>query len=306
MFQRVPRKLLMVAACIIIFAGVLAGAIIYNGRIIAETNLAKSVLLGQHMAPLAHELTLKIVTFNVHDLYVASSHRTERMLGIAKTLANLDPDIVGIQESFVGKDRRTLLDALSGTRLAHHHYYQSATVGCGLLVLSAYPIVEPFFHRFTKNGHWYDFHRGDWWAGKGAALARIALPKGGYLDFYNTHTHARYGSSAYDVDQESQMTELAQFIRKSALSWAPAFLVGDMNCTQESKPYQLAAAGGGLKRLMDIHSKIDHIFGVENPHYEYHVLNTEEIREKIPAGSGEVELSDHPGYMSTIRIIPTQ
>jgi endonuclease/exonuclease/phosphatase family metal-dependent hydrolase len=303
MFQKVPKKLMIAFLLLFSFGGFLLGAVIYNGRVIAETNLAKSILLGQSQAPLASEVTLKVVTFNIHDLYIASSHRDERMRGIAKTLNELDPDIVGIQESFIEKDRDTLLNLLSGTRLAYHQYYQSATVGCGLLVLSAYPIVEPFFHRFTRNGRWYEFYHGDWWAGKGAALARIQLPQG-YLDFYNTHTHARYGSNAYEPDQESQMAELVQFIKNSALSWAPAFLVGDMNCTQDSKPYQIAAIGGGLTRLMDITSKIDHIFGVDNPHYKYEVLDTREIRDTVPAGAGEVELSDHPGYMSTIRITP--
>lgn len=286
--------LLVVTVCV---------AMVYNSRIGVETNLAKSVLLGERLSPLASETTLRVVTFNIHDLYVASGNRPERMKAIGRKLAELDPDVVGIQESFIAEDRAILLGELSGSRLAFNQYYPSATVGCGLLVMSAYPIVETFLHRYSKNGKWYKFYHGDWWAGKGVALARLKLP-GGYVDFYDTHAHARYGSDEYVSHQEVQMEELAQFVRASALGWAPAFLVGDMNCSKGSKPYEIATQKGRLKRLMQVDSAIDHIFGVESPHYEYEVLETQEIRGEAPVANGHSELSDHPGYMSVVRIIP--
>lgn len=298
-------KVLRIFMIVILIAVVMvAVAMILNGRIAVETNLTKSVLLGAEPIPLNQEVTLKAATFNIHDLYVVSDHRPERMRAIAQALTELDPDVVGIQESFIERDRQILLDSLRPSRLAYHHYYKSATVGCGLLVLSAYPIVEPFFHRYTHSGQWYKFYQGDWWAGKGVALARIQLPNGGYFDFYDTHTQARYGSDQYEACQMSQMDELVKFIKESALNWAPALLVGDMNSRLDSKPLQAAISGAGLERLMNVASRIDHIFCIENPRYKYEVLETHEIRKTIDVPGGKSELSDHPGYLSTIRISP--
>lgn len=281
----------------VMLAVVVAIAAMFNGRIGARTDLRKSSLLTQPAAPLASDVVLKVVTFNIQDLYIAGQNRLARMKAIGETLRELDPDLVGIQESFIQKDRNALLASLAGSRLAYHEYYESGTVGCGLLVLSAYPIVESFFHRFEQNGKWYKFYHGDWWAGKGVALARIALPQG-VIDFYNTHAHAAYGSTQYDGVRKFQMGALAKFIVDSGLRAAPALLVGDMNCAPGSVQYETAVSGAKLQRLMNIPSKIDHIFGRNCGNYNYQVLDTDPIIGKT------THLSDHPGYISTIRVSP--
>jgi len=287
---------------IVMLAAVVAVAAMFNGRTGMVTDLRKSLLLAQPAAPLADEVVLKIVTFNIQDLYVAGKNRIARMKAIGETLRYLDPDIVGIQESFIEKDRQKLLDSLDGSRLAYNQYYKSGTVGCGLLVLSAYPIVETFFHRYEQNGKWYKFYHGDWWAGKGVALARIALPQG-VIDFYNTHAHAAYGSTEYDGVRKFQMGSLARFILDSWTRTAPALLVGDMNCAPGSIQYNTLVAGAGLERLMNIDSRIDHIFAAPSDNYDYQVLETLPITGNVPGQA--TPLSDHSGYMSTIRVRPT-
>ncbi|HUW62445.1 MAG TPA: endonuclease/exonuclease/phosphatase family protein [Candidatus Bathyarchaeia archaeon] len=284
-------------------AALVAMAAMFNGRTDIVTDLRKSLLLTQSTAPLADEVVLRIVTFNIQDLYVAGRNRIARMKAIGETLRHLDPDIVGIQESFIEKDRRELLASIAGSRLAYHQYYKSGTLGCGLLVLSAYPIVETFFHRYEQNGKWYKFYHGDWWAGKGVALARIALPQG-IIDFYNTHAHAAYRSTQYDGVRKSQMGSLARFILDSCLRTVPALLVGDMNCAPGSMQYNTLVAGAGLRRLMNIDSRIDHIFGAPSDRYDYQVLETLPITGHVPGQT--TPLSDHTGYMSTIRVRPTK
>ncbi|MCX5772709.1 MAG: endonuclease/exonuclease/phosphatase family protein [Candidatus Hydrogenedentes bacterium] len=287
---------------IVMLAAVVAVAAVFNGRTGIVTDLRKSILLTRPAAPLADDVVLKIVTFNIQDLYVAGRNRISRMKAIGEALCNLDPDIVGIQESFIEKDRQKLLDSIEGSRLVYNQYYKSGTVGCGLLVLSAYPIVETFFHRYEQNGKWYKFYHGDWWAGKGVALARIALPQG-LIDFYDTHAHAAYGSTEYDGVRKFQMRSLARFILDSCLRTVPAVLVGDMNCAPGSIQYNTLVAGAHLQRLMNIDSKIDHIFGAPSDNYEYQVLETLPITGNVPGQT--TPLSDHPGYMSTIRVRPT-
>lgn len=303
MFGKVVRA---VAVALFLFmlmlAAVVAVAAMFNGRTGVATDLRRSLLLIQQAAPLADEVILRIVTFNIQDLYVAGRNRLARMKAIGETLRHLDPDIVGLQESFIEKDRQELLASVEGSRLAYHQYYRSGTVGCGLLVLSAYPIVETFFHRYEQNGKWYKFYHGDWWAGKGVALARIALPQG-IVDFYNTHAHAAYGSTEYDGVRRFQMGSLARFILDSWTRTAPALLVGDMNCAPGSIQYNTLVAGADLQRLMNIDSRIDHIFGAPSDSYNYEVLETLPITGNVPGQT--TPLSDHPGYMSTIRVRPT-
>jgi len=287
---------------LVMLAAVVAVAAVLNGRTDMVTDLRKSLLLTQPAASLADEVVLKIVTFNIQDLYIAGRNRIARMKAIGETLRHLDPDIVGIQESFIEKDRRELLASIAGSRLTYNQYYKSGTLGCGLLVLSAYPIVETFFHRYEHNGKWYKFYQGDWWAGKGVALARIALPQG-IIDFYDTHAHAAYGSTEYDGVRKFQMGSLARFILDSCLRTVPALLVGDMNCAPGSIQYNTLVASAHLQRLMNIDSRIDHIFGAPSDNYEYQVLETLPITGNVPGRT--IPLSDHTGYMSTIRVRPT-
>ena len=94
------------------------------------------------------------------------------MRAIGKLLADLQPDLVGIQEAFVSADREILVEQLRNTRLKYYKYFPSGLVGSGLWILSAFPIQETHFHRFPKNGKLYKIWHGDWWAGKGIALAR--------------------------------------------------------------------------------------------------------------------------------------
>ena len=51
---------------------------------------------------------LVVVTFNVQDLYFAGKDRKRRMELIGHTLATLTPDVVGIQEAFLGQARSVL------------------------------------------------------------------------------------------------------------------------------------------------------------------------------------------------------
>jgi endonuclease/exonuclease/phosphatase family metal-dependent hydrolase len=159
---------------------------------------------------LKKNVTLKIVTYNVRDIIIVSSHRPKRMHAIGKRLCTLDPDLVGFQESFVEEDRNILINELEkGSRLKYHQYYPSRMVGSGLLISSAYPIRETSFHQYEDSNPSYKVWEGDYWAGKGVALARIELPNSnGYVDFFNTHTQAGYGNPEYKIVRERQMIEL--------------------------------------------------------------------------------------------------
>ncbi len=303
------RKIKIVLIVIVIIV-LLPWAILFfarplNARTPSDTNFSKSAMLANPPAPLAKPVTLKIVTFNVHDMYVISWNRPDRMRGIAETIKALDPDIVGLQEAWIEADRKVLFDALAGTRLAFDHYYPSGLVGSGLYIVSAFPIREAYFHRYIRNGKWYKPYHGDWWSGKGAALARVELPGGGCVDFYDTHAHAGYGSNEYDADREAQMSELAKFMNEASTKTGPAFIVGDLNCREGSKAYDSLVSEADLVRMMSMSPRIDNIFAAKNPRYTFELLESNEIDRTItlPNG-GHTSLSDHMGYVSTVRITP--
>jgi len=280
---------------------------LFNSRVGVETDFSASPLLATAPGPLAAPITLKVATFNIQDLYVASEDRSLRMRSIGAKLIILDPDIVGFQEAFIASDRAILLKELESTRLKHHQYYPSGTVGSGLLIASAFPIREAYFHRFAASAPAYKIWEGDWWAGKGVALARLDIPDGqGILDFYNTHAQAGYGNPAYDQVRGEQMAELANFIVESRCGGAPALLVGDMNCGPGDPEFEAAVNGAKLRRVMKGDSRIDHIFAAEDAWHEAEAIDTEPITAVVNLSGRAIALSDHTGYMSTITIKPKQ
>lgn len=279
--------------------------LLLNSRAGVGDDLSESALLATPPAPLGAPVTLKVVTFNIQDLYIAGKDRPLRMRAIGAKLMILDPDIVGFQEAFIASDRAVLLKELESTRLKYHQYYPSGNVGSGLLIASAFPIKEVYFHRFTTSNPFYKIWEGDWWAGKGVALARLELPEG-HIDFYNTHAQAGYGNPAYDLVRNEQMAELADFVKRSHTGSAPALLAGDMNCRIEDAEFQTAVNGAGLARVMSGESRIDHIFARTDARYTFEVIKTEPIEAKVKLSEKEISLSDHVGYMSTIAIRPNE
>ena len=274
-----------------------------NGHVGTDTDFERSVFLESRPAPLGEAITLKIITFNIQDMFIVGKDRQVRMRHIARALADLDPDIVGFQESFIDKDRQILIRALESTRLRHHHCYPSGVGGSGLLISSAWPIREVFFHRYSVSGPPHRVWEGDYWAGKGVALARVETPAG-MLDFYNTHAQAGYGGSNYVEVRKQQMAELAAFMNGSRAGAAPAFLVGDMNCSPGEEDCEIVVREAGLRRLMKKDSGVDQIFSGSAASYNFEVLDTVEIADIVSEGGRTFGLSDHSGFMSTIRVTP--
>lgn len=277
-----------------------------NGYTGVTSNFVASPLLTSPPPVWKDEHVLKVVTFNIQDLMIVGRNRPERMRAIAAKLMVIDPDIVGFQEAFIAADRQILLDDLKNTRLQYNQYYPSGSVGSGVLICSIFPIEEVYFHQYTKANPWYKMWEGDWWAGKGVGLARIKIAEGHYLDFFNTHAQAGYGNAAYKIVREQQMTEAAEFVNGANCPTIPALFVGDLNCSPGSPDYQALYDGANMERLMTIESHIDHILGVKNPAYTVETLETFKIQEVVNVNKKQFTLSDHNGYMSTLKIGPAK
>lgn len=302
--KKKQRGFMLLALGVATTATITLGPLLYtmahtvNPRVGSESDLAKSVYLESPPPPLEAPVTLKVMTFNVQNLWVVGFNRAERMRAIGAKLAELDPDIVGFQEVFVPKDRDILIEALGATRLKHLEYFPSATMGSGLLMASAFPIAESFFHRYTASNQWFHVWEGDFWAGKGIAVSRIQTPAG-LVDVFNTHAQAGYGRQRNAEARAVQMQEAARFMREAATGAAPVFAVGDWNCREGAPEYDRLVEEAGLLRLMDYRPSIDNIFAVESPHYAFELLDFTVVRHHQG-----LRLSDHEGYLATVQISP--
>lgn len=283
---------------------VCAGSVVISCHCTTFPEFTLKVLPNNFKKP----ITLRIMTYNVKDIMIASNYRSERMHAIALKLCELDPDIIGFQEFFVESDRTILIKELkTNSRLKYHFYYPSRLVGSGLLISSVFPIIEKSFHQFKDSNPSYKVWEGDYWAGKGVALARLKLPnKNGYIDFFNTHAQASYGDSEYDIVRKNQMIELAKFMNESRENTSLAILVGDMNCGPGGNDFETAVKNASLIRIMKIESWIDHIFAVNNSNYKIDVLDTSTINGNVSIDNKSIPLSDHNGYLTVIRIAPRE
>ncbi len=321
------RLALVIISLLLVLGLVVLGLILNNGRTGAKTDFSDSDLFAKPPAPLEEALTIKIITFNIADAYLFTNNRPERMRAIGAKLTELDPDLVVFQEAFIAKDRAILCEALADSRLKHHAIYPAATMGNGLLISSAWPIREVYFHRYEHSNPWWRIGEGDWWVGKGVGLARVELPGGNCIDLYNTHAQSGRISSDYRAVRRHQMAELATFLNTSHTPTAPAFIGGDFNTALGQEDMELAISEAGLQRVMSLDSLVDHIFAIQSPLYTFETIETVAINETIQGSHpslflgraptlseyktarfgppGETRLSDHDGYMSTIRITCT-
>lgn len=276
-----------------------------NGWTGVPTDFSPSALLKEKPPAWKEPATLKLVTFNIQDLLVVAKDHEDRMMAIARKLSTLDPDIVGFQEAFIGEHRELLIGELEKyTRLRHFQYYPSGKVGSGVLTASAFPIREAWFHRYADSNPWWKVWEGDYWAGKGAGLARIELPNGALLDFFNTHAQADYGVPANTIVRRNQMSGLAQFVNEAKMGSVPVFVVGDLNSRVGSAEFDAAVVPTKLARVMNIDSHIDHILAVNDPAYSFTVLDTQPIVERVRSNGKEFDLSDHPGFYTLVQVAP--
>jgi len=270
-----------------------------------ETDLSKSGQLAKPPPPLKAPLELKIVTFNIWDLHPFGTARAERMRAIGKKLAGLAPDLIGFQEAFYEGDRAIIMEELGPAGLSHSKYFHSGTVGSGLFVVSRFPIEESFFRPYSQRGKFYKPWHGDWWAGKGVCLARAKLPDGmGHVDFFNTHAHANYGTGEYDDVILDNLRECAAFVNEAATRASPALMAGDFNAQLNSPPGRALVQDAKLTPLILQDTGIDHIFFQENAGCDCVVLKSEPITGSVDNGGKKIGLSDHPGFISTIRLSP--
>ena len=258
----------------------------------------------------ASRVTLKVVTFNVQDLFVASD-REQRMRAIGRALGELRPDLIGLQEAFDAEHREQLeaeLERVSGAAY-ESVYFPSGVMGSGLCVLTPHKIERAVFWRYSKNGAWYQYKHGDFYAGKGAAMVRIAVEGGGSVDCFNTHCIASYPGASYRSDRAVQLQELAEFVEAEATTPSPAILLGDLNARVDSPEYApLSNSFDNLTARLDpaATGRIDHILVRPHPSYAVWARDYAELSTGLDDDGKAITLSDHDGVVITVELQPAR
>ena len=182
-------------------------------------------------------MPIRILTWNLWWRY---GPWRQRLDAIAATLAQVRPDVCGLQEVWAGPDRH--LAAELADRLGMHWSFAAATeverdgerIGFGNAVLSRWPILERAEAALpTPDGA----------ESRVAAYARVDAP-GGPLPIFTTHlTYLPGGSST----RLAQARRLAEFVAEQAAREPGAYppvVMGDLNAEPDSD--ELRLLGGML------------------------------------------------------------
>ena len=267
--------------------------------------------------------SLRILTLNIWGPPFAKQ-RSERIRAIAARLAELQPDIITLQEVYLEDDRSELLSLISRT-WPYFRYFPSGVLGSGLLTLSRYPIVDSHFLKYRMAGKPEKPQHGDYYAGKGIGLTRIQTPKG-QIDVYNTHTHAQYEHTErneYTIYNACNLYEAARFITAHSTR-NPLILCGDLNTQPNEIGYRIIQTIGALTdAYAHLHGDLPGItFSplnayVDSPpqRLDYIMLRATAQRtariesievvmnETLPQASGALHYSDHYALLSSIQLM---
>ena len=194
--------------------------------------------------------SLRLLTLNIWGAPYAQ-HRRERFSRIAQEIVRLAPDVVALQEAYIGHERRIIMDAVAEA-FPYQRYFPSGLLGSGLLTLSRYPVIEASFERFDFGGNPEDLPHGDFYAGKGISHCRIDAA-GTLIDLFNCHPHAQYSGPLRANDAvftHLNLRQAADFIASHRDSH-PIFLLGDLNTRPSDIGYRIITDTTGLRDAFD-------------------------------------------------------
>ncbi len=195
-------------------------------------------------------MSIRVVTLNVWALPLGMSRLNSlRMHLIGESMQKLDADVFAFQEVWTQAARVELLTAGQRAGYVHVWHRDDTIAGSGLLVLSRVPILEQIFSSFTLSGLPQRVQHGDWWAGKGMVLLRLAHADG-ELMLLNTHLLARYvpmsREDEYLAMRVAEVVEIASVLANVDL---PVIALGDFNIREDSIEYRVLQ---GLSGLVDV------------------------------------------------------
>jgi len=238
---------------------------------------------------------LRVATYNVHGCVGTDGRRSESR--IAKVIAGLDADIVGLQEldlnrrRSAGADQAGLIAERLGWTRFFHPAMRRAEEEYGDAILSRHPMVlrkaamlpcdAPFYCRETRAALWVD----------------VTTPIGN-VHVFNTH---------FGLGRAERLTQAHLLVGKEWLGSVPgsepAIVMGDFNSTPKSGPFRVLSgalryARSFARPALQLKSfpsnwplfEIDHIF-----------VNDQLSVETIEVVRSARDCSDHLPVMAIVR-----
>ena len=245
---------------------------------------------------------LRAVTFNAAGIPLVHPLLAVRMAAAGDALRAGGYDVVGLQELWFDKDSAAL--ALAAGLPHRARAGRRFVFGTGLTILSRWPIVSTVERAFSVVRPTLRHPtRGEFIAGKGFLMARIATPWG-ELDAYDVHVLADYPRVSYRLLRATELFELAEGIRELSAG-RPFVVMGDFNCGAGDWEYEMFRELLGLEDLCSAGG--DGCSDPRRPKRIDHVLvprgasaRLERVLEERLTAFSLVPLSDHSGFAATL------
>jgi endonuclease/exonuclease/phosphatase family metal-dependent hydrolase len=164
-----------------------------------------------------------------------------------------DFDLCVLTECWQAADRRVLAEiAREEHGLRYSHHFSAGVFGTGVMIVSRFPIVSTHFHRFRVNGRPQRVFHGDWYAGRGCAMAVVDASASGLgeVTVFASHLHAQYAAEDdYAAHRTAQARDMARFV---ALASPPrhrhglVLVAGDFNMRPCALAHEVMRVYAGL------------------------------------------------------------
>ncbi len=224
-------------------------------KVILIIALALAMYLAAGPALAQPEPKLKVLSYNVWGI-VGAKQRTLRAVAIGKKIAELDPDVVAIQEAFNYRHRDILFDSMkeAGYEWEDSVYFRDM-YGSGILLISKYPMEKVLYEPYRLTGGPFYI---EWLGGKGIAHVRLDTPWG-LLDFFDTHAIARMDrifdedgnfipGDRHQPDRLLNMYQIDRYVRGQRNRLGRSVLVaGDYNVSPQMLEYDFLKAKSGFE-----------------------------------------------------------
>ncbi|MBN8655656.1 MAG: endonuclease/exonuclease/phosphatase family protein [Anaerolineae bacterium] len=285
--------------------------------LIIENKMNNAFGLSPNLSLSNSEKTIRFLSLNCWGLPFLPG-RSGRMQAIGNEIGSGKYDVIGLQEIWSRDDWMIVSGLARKGGLNYSAYYPSGAIGSGLGIISKFPIIDTEFKRFNVCGKPQNIFHGDYYGGKGIALARIAT-NAGEIDVYTTHFIAKYSQKdEYFAHRIAQAVDLVKFVsstQKNNLS----VVLGDINSEADSSEYQIISKLGNFTDCFNLlnpndagyttsdsnsytpngrNRRIDYIFVKSTLPVGYSILQSEVTMKFMP--NSDNSFSDHFGVFAAL------
>jgi endonuclease/exonuclease/phosphatase family metal-dependent hydrolase len=251
----------------------------------------------------AQSVELRLVSYNVYLVPYTAPARAERLERLPGKIAELQPDVVMLQEVWSETDSASLERALRGHGLAHVVRDASnapfAYDSTGMIIASRFPITDRKGYDFALGRRPHTPYHLDWIGKKGALEVQVQTPLGA-LRFVNTHFQASYATGSYEAVRVAQSLELADWLRDQS---QPLVLGGDFNARPDWPSSKVLRDRSGV-RLPEGSWRVDHVLLRDGEDIAVESVEMERLlHEPVALSDGsQRRLSDHRAVLMRLKL----